>query len=174
MIIELRIQTPESGVSFLQEELKMKSFLPMSLITDKQNANSCSKLLTTPVKSTSSSSVSIKQTLSSNKNIDFHIDNGLKNEHVSEVNKVKKVFFTTDNNQIKYNKIEKQTIYATNDRIHTTTKSNNNKSNNYINDTNSSNKNDNIQDIITLNLSPNPPENESPDQPTGEWQKGAT
>ena len=110
MIIELRIQTPESGVSFLREELKMKSFLPMSLITDKQNANSCSKLLTTPVKSTSSSPASIKQTLSSNKNIDFHIDNGLKNEHVSEVNKVKKVFFTTDKNQIKYNKIEKKNL----------------------------------------------------------------
>ena len=82
----------------------MKSFLLMPLVTDKQNANICSKLLTTPVKSTSSSPVSIKQTSSSNKNIDFHIGNGLKNEHISEVNKVKKVFFTTDNNQIKYNK----------------------------------------------------------------------
>ena len=116
----------------------------MPLVTDKQNANICSKLLTTPVKSTSSSPVSIKQTSSSNKNIDFHIDSSLKNEHISEVNKVKKVFFTTDNNQIKYNKIGKQTIYVTSDRIHTTTKSNNNKSNNYNNDTNSNNKNDNI------------------------------
>ena len=51
--------------------------------------------------------ISKKQTLLSNRNIDFHIDNGSKIEHVSEVNKAKKVFFTTDNNQIKDNKIEK-------------------------------------------------------------------
>ena len=31
----------------------------------------------------------------------FYIDNDLKKEHILEVNKVKKVFFTTDNNQIK-------------------------------------------------------------------------
>ena len=57
---ELRahIQTLKSKVYFLREELKEKSFLLRSLITDKQNANICSKLPTTPEKSTSSSPIS--------------------------------------------------------------------------------------------------------------------
>ena len=41
------IQTLESEVYFLREELKEKSFLLRSLITDKHNANICSKLPTT-------------------------------------------------------------------------------------------------------------------------------
>ena len=44
-------------------------------------------LPTTPEKSTSSSPISKTQTLPSNKNIDFHTDNGLKNGHISEVSK---------------------------------------------------------------------------------------
>ena len=82
---ELRayIQTLKSEVYFLREELKEKSFLLRSLITDKQNVNFCSKLPTTPEKSTSSSPISKKQILPSNKNIDFHINNGLRNEHIS-------------------------------------------------------------------------------------------
>ena len=85
MITELRahIETLESEIYFLREELKEKSFLMRSLITDKQNANICSKLPTTPEKSTSSSPISKKQILPSNKNIDFHINNGLRNEHIS-------------------------------------------------------------------------------------------
>ena len=35
--------------------------------------------------------ISKKLTLTSNKNIHFHIDNGLKKEHISEVNQVKEV-----------------------------------------------------------------------------------
>ena len=49
VITELRvhIQTLESEVYFLREEIKVKSFLLRSLITDKHNANICSKLPTT-------------------------------------------------------------------------------------------------------------------------------
>ena len=51
-ITELRahIQTLESEVYFLREELIEKSFLLRSLITAKQNANNCSTLPTTPEK----------------------------------------------------------------------------------------------------------------------------
>ena len=51
-ITELRahIQTLESEVYFLREELIEKSFLLRSLITSKQNANNCSTLPTTPEK----------------------------------------------------------------------------------------------------------------------------
>ena len=50
MVTELRahIQTLVSEVYFLREELKEKSVLLRSLIIDKQNANSCPKLPTTP------------------------------------------------------------------------------------------------------------------------------
>ena len=153
MATELRahIQTLESEVHFLREELKEKSVLLRSLIIDKQNANSCPKLPATPENSTSSTPITKKQVLTTNKNIDFHIDNGLKNKHISEVNKVKKVLITTDNNQIKVNKTEIQTIYANNDSSHTTTKSKENKSNINDDNTNSNNNSDNIQDTITPN-----------------------
>lgn len=94
MKLRAHIQTLEGEVYFLQEELKDKYFLLSSLITDKQDANIYWKLLTTFEKSTS---LSKKQTLLSNRNIDFHVNNGLKNKHISEANKVKKVFFTTGN-----------------------------------------------------------------------------
>ena len=87
MKIRANIQTLHSEVYFLREELKEKSFLLRSLITAKQNANNCSTLPTTLEKSTPSSSIINKQILPSNKNIDFHTGNGLKNEHISEVNK---------------------------------------------------------------------------------------
>ena len=103
-LMELRahIHFLESEVYFLPEELIEKSFLLRSLITTKQDANivqhyHCSTLPLTPEKFASSRPISKKP---SNKNIDFHIDNGRKSEHLSEVNKVKKVFFTTDNTQI--------------------------------------------------------------------------
>ena len=83
------------------------------MITNKRNANNCSKLLTTPEKSASLSPIS---KIPSNTNIDFHIDNGLKNKNISEVNKIEKGFFNTDNNQIKDNKTENQSIYANSDR----------------------------------------------------------
>ena len=80
MITELRsyFQTLESKVNFLREELKEKSVLLKSLIIDKQNANSCPKLPTTSETSTSSNSITKTQALTTNKIIDFHIDNGLK------------------------------------------------------------------------------------------------
>ena len=124
------IQTLEIEVYFLREELKKKSFLLRSLISDKQNANICFKLPATPGKPMSSSPINKKEILPSNKNIDFHTGNGLKKEHILEVNKIKKVFFTTDNNHIKDNKPEKQAIYANNDSSRTTTESKNNKNNN--------------------------------------------
>ena len=56
-----------------------------------------------------------------------------KKEHISEVNKRKKVFLTTNNNQIKDSKTGKQTMYGNNDSSHTTaTKCKNNSSNNNI------------------------------------------
>ena len=80
MITELRsyFQALESKVNFLREELKEKSVLLKSLIIDKQNANSCPKLPTTSETSTSSNSITKTQALTTNKIIDFHIDNGLK------------------------------------------------------------------------------------------------
>ena len=86
------------------------------MLTNKRNANNCSKLLATPEKSASLSPISKKQTLPSNTNIDFHIDNGLKNKNISEVNEIEKGFFNTDNNQIKDNKTENLSIYANSDR----------------------------------------------------------
>ena len=176
MITELRshFQTLESKVNFLREELKEKSVLLKSLIIDKQNANSCPKLPTTPEKSMVLSPITKKQTLTTNKKIDFHTDNGLKNKHISEVNKVKKVFFTTDINQINDNKTEKQTVYTNSNSSHATTKSKDNNSNNNNNNTNSSNNSHNIQDTITPNTSPNPSENDPSDQSTGEQKKGTT
>ena len=102
MELRAHIHFLESEVYFLPEELIEKSFLLRSLITTKQDANivqhyHCSTLPLTPEKFASSRPISKKP---SNKNIDFHIDNGRKSEHLSEVNKVKKVFFMTDNNQI--------------------------------------------------------------------------
>ena len=129
-----------------------------------------SKITNNTRKFTSSSPITKKQALTTNKIIDFHIDNGSKNKHISEVNKVKKVFITTDNNQVKDSKTEKQTIYANNGSSHTTTKNKDNNNNN----TNSNNNSDNIQDTVTPNPSPNPSENEPPDQSTGEWKKGTT
>ena len=77
--------------------------------------------------------------------------------------KVKKVFLTTDNNQIKDNKTEKQKDYASNDSYHTTvSKIKSNKRNNNINNSNSINRNDNIQDTITPSPLPNPSENIPP------------
>ena len=110
-------------------------------------------------KLTLSSTISKKQTLLSNGNITLLTFIGLKNELISEVHKVKKVFLTTDNNQIKDNKREKETPDANNDSSHTTAK--NNTSNNNTK-TNGNNNNDNIQDTITPNLSLNPSENEPP------------
>ena len=80
MVTEHRahIQTLVSAVNFLREELKEKSVLLRSLIIDKQNANSCPKLPTTSETSTSSNSITKTQALTTNKIIDFHIDNGLK------------------------------------------------------------------------------------------------
>ena len=80
VITELRahIQTLESEVYFLREELKEKSFLLRSLITDKHNANICSKLPTTLEKPMSLSPISKKQTIPSNKNINFHTENDQK------------------------------------------------------------------------------------------------
>ena len=153
VIMELRahIQTLENEVYFLQKEVEEKSFLLRSLITVKQNANNCSSLPTTPEISKSSSPLSKKQTLPSNKNNDFHIDNnGLKNKHISDVNKVKKVFLSSDNKQIKDNKTEDQTTYTNKDNSHTTTMSKNN-SNNNNNNTNSNNNNYNNKDTITPN-----------------------
>ena len=157
------IQALESEVYLLQEKLKDKSFLLRSLITAKQNANVCSALPTTPEKSMLLSPISEKQTSQSNKNIDFHIDNGLLTMAYRS-NNVKKVFLSSGNNHIKGNKIENQTIYDNNDNSHTTTKSKNN--NNNSNNTNSNNNNDNIKDTIT----PNPSGNEPPDQSTAEWK----
>ena len=103
-LMELRahIHFLERKVYFLPEELIEKSFLLRSLITAKQNANivqhyHSSTLPLTPEKFASSSPISKRP---SNKSINFHIDNGRKSEHLSEVNKIKKVFLTTDNNQI--------------------------------------------------------------------------
>ena len=124
--------------------------------------------------STSSSPITKKQALTTNKIIDFHINNGLKNEHISEVKKVKKVFITIGNNQIKDNKTEKQTIYANIDSSHTVTKNKDNNSNINNSNTNNNNNTDNIQDTITPNPSLNPSENEPPDQSTAEWKKGTT
>ena len=59
-------------------ELKEKSFLLRSLITDKHNAKICSKLPTTLEKPMSLSPISIKQTIPSNKNINFHTENDQK------------------------------------------------------------------------------------------------
>ena len=159
MVTKLRasIQILEIEVYFLREELKEKSFLHsslMSLTIEKQNAKICPKLPTIPEKSTASSAISKKQALTSNINIDFHIDNDLKNEHNSEVNKVKKVFFTTDN--------------ANNDSSHTNTKSKNSNSNSNSNNINGNNNSDGIQCTITSNPSPNPSQNEPPDQSNGE------
>ena len=80
VITELRahIQTLESEVYFLREELKEKSFLLRSLITDKHNANICSKLPTTLEKPMSLSPISKKQTIPSNKNINFRTENDQK------------------------------------------------------------------------------------------------
>ena len=80
MITELHahIQTLESEVYFLREELKEKSFLLRSLITDKHNANICSKLPTTLEKPMSLSPISKKQNIPSNKNINFHAENDQK------------------------------------------------------------------------------------------------
>ena len=77
----------------------------MLLITAKQNVNNSLSLSSPPEKPTSSCTISKKQTLPSNGNIiEFHSDDGLKKEHISKVNKVKKVFVATDNNQIKTKK----------------------------------------------------------------------
>ena len=132
------------------------------LITDKQNANNYSSLPISPEKSTSSNTININHTLPSSSNIiDFCIDNDLIKEFISEVNKVKKVSLTTDNNEIKDNKTVKQTIYANNDSSHiTATKTKNSNSNNNNNNANGNNNNDNIQDTITPNPSPNPSENQ--------------
>ena len=80
LITELHahIQTLESEVYFLREELKEKSFLLRSLITDKHNTNICSKLPTTLEKPMSLSPISINQTIPSNKNINFHTENDQK------------------------------------------------------------------------------------------------
>ena len=50
MELHVHIQTLENEVYFLREELKEKSFLLRSLITDKQNASNCLTLPTTPEK----------------------------------------------------------------------------------------------------------------------------
>ena len=111
----------------------------------------------------SSSPINKKQTLHSNKNIGFHTDNGLKKEHISEVNKLKNIFFTTDNNHIKDNKPEKEAICANNNSSHTNTESKNNNNNN-----NSNNNSDNIQDTMTRNPLPNPSKTKPSDQSTAE------
>ena len=76
--LHAHIQTLESEVYFLREELKEKSFLLRSLITDKHNAKICSKLPTTLEKPMSLSPISLKQTIPSNKNINFHTENDQK------------------------------------------------------------------------------------------------
>ena len=106
------------------------------------------------------SPISIKQTIPSNKNINFHTENDKKKNHISEVNEL---------NHVKDNKPEKQTICANNDSSHTTTEKKNNN-----NDNNSNNSSDNIQETIKPNPSPNPSKNKSQDQSTGEWKKGTT
>ena len=80
----------------------------------------------------------------------------------------KRGFLTINSNQIKDNKTEKQTIYANNDKSHSTTKSKSNNSSSNKNNTNSNNNIDNINDTITSNPSLDPSENEPPDQSTGE------
>ena len=133
-------------------------------------------LPTSPKKFTSSSTINISQTLPSSINIaDFCIDNDLKKEHISAANKVKRFSLTTENNEIKDNKTEKQTTYANNNSSHiTATKKKNSNSNINSNNTNGNSNNDNIQDTITPNPSPNPSENEPPDQSIGDWKKGTT
>ena len=80
----------------------------------------------------------------------------------------------TDNNQIKDNKTENQTVYVNNDGSHTITKRKNSNSSNSNNSTNnnisSNNNNDNIKDTIA----PNSSENEPPYESTGEWKKETT
>ena len=109
--LHAHIQTLESEVYFLREELKEKSFLLRSLITDKHNTNTCSKLPTTLEKPMSLSPISTNQTIPSNKNINFHTENDQKKKHISDVNEI---------NHVKDNKPEKQTICANNDSSHTT------------------------------------------------------
>ena len=79
--LHAHIQTLESEVYFLREELKEKSFLLRSLITDKHNAKICSKLPTTLEKPMSLSPISLKQTIPSNKNINFHTENDKKKKN---------------------------------------------------------------------------------------------
>ena len=81
----------------------------------------------------------------------------------------KKSFLTTNNDQIKDNKKEKQAIYANKDSNHTIAierKNNNSENNN--NNTNDISNNGNIQDTITVNPSTDPSENEPPNQLSGE------